>query len=133
MRFGIELSYGASLFCTGERSEVLAETEGADALLKRSAMAAVETLQKRLEFEGTGDVLFDVDKFASRELFPAGADGNVVAETAEEELDFREGESHVAGEADKKEAMDGVRWVTTLAVEALRWGEETHFLIIADG
>jgi len=123
MGFGEELSYGARLFCAGERAEVFAEAKGTYTLLKRRAMAAAETLQERFELEGAGDVLFDVDEFACRELFPAGADGNVVTETAEEELDFREGESHVAGEANEKDAMDGIRWVTTLAAEALGWSE----------
>ena len=29
--------------------------------------------------------------------------------------------------------MDGVGGVTPLAAEALGWGEETHFFVVADG
>ena len=96
-------------------------------------MAAAETLQKHLEFEGASDVLFDFDELPGSEFFPTRADGRIVAEAAEEELDFREGEAHFAGEADEKDAMEGVGGVTPLAAEALGWSEETHFLVIADG
>jgi hypothetical protein len=64
-------------------------------------MAAVETLEEGFESERARDVLFHFDEFAGGEFFPAGADGSVVTEAAEEELDFGEGEAHVAGEADE--------------------------------
>lgn len=117
----------------GKEAEVFAEAECTDALLERRAVAAAETLQKRLELEGAGDVLFDFDELPGSEFFPARADGSIVAEAAEEKLDFREGEAHFAGEADEKDAMEGFGGVTPLAAEALGWNEETHFLVIADG
>lgn len=96
-------------------------------------MAAAEALQEPFEFEGAGDVLFDFGELPGGEFFPARADGSIVAEAAEEELDFGEGKSHFAGEADEEDTMNGVGGITTLAAETLGRGEEAHFLVIADG
>jgi len=64
--------------------------------------------------------LLDFVEFAGGEFFPARADGGVVAEAAEEELDFGEGEAHVGGEADEEDAMEASlekrRW------PPIRWG-----------
>jgi hypothetical protein len=72
-------------------------------------------------------------ELAGGELFPAGADGGVIAEAAEEKLDFAEGEAHVGGEADEEDAMEGVAGVAALAAEALGRREEAEFFVIADG
>lgn len=95
-------------------------------------MAVAKTLQERFEFERASNVLFDFDEFARRELFPAGADGSVVAEAAEEQLDFGEGEAHVAGKADQKDAMEGLGRVTALPTKALGRRQEAAFLVVAD-
>ena len=85
----------------GKGAEILAEAERTDALLERRAVAAAETLQKRLELQGAGDVLFDFDEFAGGEFFPARTDGRAIPEAAEEKLDFGESEAHFAGKADE--------------------------------
>jgi hypothetical protein len=117
----------------GEGAEVFAEAEGADALLERGATAAEETLEKGFELEGAGDVSLDFGEFVGGEFCPAGADGSVIAEAAEEELDFGMGEAHVGGEADEKDAVEGVGGIAALAAEALGRGEQTAFFIVADG
>ena len=96
-------------------------------------MAAQQGLEKAFELEGAGDSLIDFGEFSGGEFLPAGSDGSIVVEAAEEELDFGEGEAHVAGKTNKQDAMKGVGRVTALAAEALGWGEETHFFVIADG
>jgi hypothetical protein len=63
-------------------------------------VAAEEALEEEFEFEGAGDVLFDFDELSGSKFFPTGTDGSIVAEAAEEELDFGEGEAHVGGKAD---------------------------------
>jgi hypothetical protein len=69
-------------------------------LLEGGTAAVEETLKKGFELERAGDVLLDFEELTVGEFFPAGANGGVVAEAAEEELDFGEGEAHVRGEAD---------------------------------
>jgi len=96
-------------------------------------VAAEEALKEGFEFEGAGDVLIDFDEFAGGKFFPAGADGSVIAEAAEEELDFVEGEAHVGGKADEQDAMKGVGGVAALAADPLGRCEEAAFLIVADG
>lgn len=96
-------------------------------------MAAAETLEEGFESERAPDVLFHFGELPGGELFPARADGSIVAEAAEEKLDLREGEAHVAGEADEEDAINGVRGVTALAAEALGRGEEAHFFVVANG
>jgi len=102
-------------------------------LLKRGAVAALKAMEERLELEEAGDVLLDFGKFPGGEFFPARSDGRVVAEAIEEELDFGQGETHITGKADQKDAIKGVTWVAALATDALGRGEETAFLIVADG
>ena len=96
-------------------------------------MTVEEALEKGLELEGARDVLIDFDELASSELFPARADGSIVAETAEEKLDFAEGEAHVSGEADQEHARKGIACVAALAACALGRGEQTAFFVVADG
>ena len=52
-------------------------------------------MEEGFEFEGAGDGLIDFVELAGGELFPAGTDGSIVAEAAEEEHDFGKGEAHV--------------------------------------
>jgi hypothetical protein len=110
-----------------------AEAKAIDTVLKRGAVAAKEALEERFELERAGDRLIDFDEFARGEFFPAWADGGVIAETVEKEFDFGEGEAHIAGETDQKDAMERVGGITTLAAEALGRGEKTAFFVIADG
>jgi len=114
-------------------AEVGAEAEASDTELEGGTVAAKEALKEGFEFEGAGDVLIDFDEFSCGELFPARADGGVITEPAEEELDFGEGEAHVGGEADEEDAMEGVAGIAALAADTLRRGEEATFLIVADG
>ena len=76
-------------------AEFGAEAEAIDAELERGAVAAEEALEEGFEFEGAGDGLIDFAELAGGELFPAGTDGSIVAESAEEEFDFGKGEAHV--------------------------------------
>jgi hypothetical protein len=116
----------------GKGAEVFAEAEGADALLEGGAVAMEEALEEGFEFEGTRDVLFDLGDFSGSELFPTRAYRSVIAEAAEEELDFGKGEAHFAGEADEEHAVEGVAGVTALAAAAVGRGEKAHFFVIAD-
>jgi hypothetical protein len=117
----------------GEREQVFAEAEAADALLERSAAAAKEALEKGFEFEGAGDVAIDFGDFFGSEFSPARADGSVFPEAGEEELDLGEGKAHVAGEADQKSAMEGFAGIAALAADALWRGEKTESFVVADG
>jgi hypothetical protein len=114
-------------------AQVFAEAEAADASLERGAVAAEEALEKRFELERTGDVLIHFGELSGREFFPSWADGGVVAETAEEELDFGEGEIHFAGETDEEGAIEGLAGITALAAGAMGRGQKSHFFVVADG
>ena len=96
-------------------------------------MAAEQALEEGFEFEGAGDVLFDFGELAGGEFFPARADGGVVAEAAEEELDLSEGEAHVGGEADEQDTMEGVAGIAALTADPLGRDEDAHFFVVADG
>ena len=93
----------------------------------------LKLLEKGFETEGAGDAGFDLGEFSGGELFPARADGSVVAEAVEEELDFREGEAHFSGEADEQDAVERVRRIAALAAGAMRGSEEAEFFVVADG
>lgn len=116
-----------------DKAEIFAEAEGGDALLERSAMAILKLLEKGFETEGTGDAGFDFGELSGGELFPARADGSVVTEAAEEELDFREGETHFSGEADEQDAVERVEGIAALAASTVRRSEEAEFLVVANG
>jgi hypothetical protein len=96
-------------------------------------VAAKEALEERFELERAGDILVHFGDLSGSEFFPAGADGSVVAEAAEEKLDFGEGETHVAGKADEQDAIEGVAGVAALAAGAVGRGEKAAFFVIADG
>jgi hypothetical protein len=113
--------------------EVCAEAEGADALLERDTATAEEALEEGFEFEGAGYGLIDFGEFAGGEFFPARADRGVVAEAAKEDLDFGERETHVGGEADEEDAMEGVAGIAALATDPLGRCEEAHFFVVANG
>jgi hypothetical protein len=102
-------------------------------LLERGTVAVLKAMEERLEPEGAGDVLLDFGKFPGGEFFPARSDGRVVAEAVEEELDFGQGETHVAGKADEQDAIKGVSRIAALATDTLGGGEEAAFLVVADG
>ena len=76
---------------------------------------------------------FDFGQFSSGELFPARADGGIVAEAAEEQLDFTEREAHLAREANELDAVESVRRIAALAAGAVGRSEEAEFLVVADG
>jgi len=114
-------------------AEFGAEAEAIDAELERGAVAAEEALEEGFEFEGASDGLIDFAELAGRELFPAGTDGSVVAEAAEEEFDFGEGEAHVRGEAYEEDAMEGVAGIAALPADTLGRDEQAHFFVVADG
>ena len=122
-----------SLGAVGEEAHVFAEAEGADTLPKRSAMATKKTMEKGFEFEGTGNALFDFGELAGGKFFPARADGSVIAKATEEELDLDKSEAHVAGEADEKDAIEGVGRIAALTADALGRSEEAALFVIADG
>jgi hypothetical protein len=116
-----------------EVAEVGAEAEALDTDLERNTAAMKQVREERFKAEGTPDVVFDFGDFAGSESFPARADGSVVAETVEEELDLAEGEAHVGGEADQQNAMECGAGIAALATDALRRGEEAHFFVVTDG
>src|SRR5882672_9805950 len=95
-------------------------------------MAVEEGLEEGSELEGAGDGLSDFEERTVGEFFPARANWCVVAEAAEEELDFGKGEAHVRGEADEEDAMEGVAGIAALAAGPLACGEEAHFFVVAD-
>jgi len=95
-------------------------------------VTAEEALEKGFEFEGAGDVLFDFGELAGSEFFPPRADASVIAEAAEEEFDFGEGEVHVGGETDEKDTVEGVGGITALAAEALGRSEKAAFFVVAN-
>ena len=92
-----------------------------------------KALEKRFELERAGDVLLDFAKLATGEFFPARPDGRVVTEAAEEELDFGESEAHFGGEADEKDAGEGVARIAALAAFALGRDKEAAFFVVTDG
>src|SRR5882762_8550503 len=96
-------------------------------------MAVEEALEEGFELEGTDDTLLDFVEFARGEVFPARANWCVVAEAAEEELDFGKGEAHVGGEADEEDAVERVGGITALTADALGRDEDAHFFVVADG
>lgn len=109
------------------------EAEAIDAELEGGAAAVEKMLEERLQAKAAGDVLIDFEELAGGEFFPAGAYRTVIAEAAEEELDFAEGEAHVGGETDEKYARNGIACVMALATEALGRGEQAAFFVVADG
>lgn len=117
----------------GERTEVFAEAEGADALRERGAAAAKEALEEGFELEGAGDVQVDFGDFSGGEFSPARADRDVFAKAVEEEFDFGEGETHFASVANQQNTMEGVAGIAALTAEALGRSEKAHFFIVTDG
>ena len=117
----------------GDEAKVFAKAQGSDALLEGSAVAMLKVLEKSLETEPAGDAGVDFGEFSGGEFFPARADRCVVAKTVEEELDFREGEAHFAGEADEEDAVEGARGIASLATGAMRRSEQAELFVVADG
>src|SRR5260370_23427250 len=107
-----------------KEAEVGAEAEAIDAELEGGAAAVEEPLKEGFELEGASDVSLDFAELAGGEFFPAGAYRSVIAEAAEEELDFAEGETHVSGEADEEDARKGVTGRARLAAARLGRSEE---------
>jgi hypothetical protein len=77
--------------------------------------------------------LLNFAELACGEFFPARADGRVVPEAAEEELDLAECEAHVAGKADEQDAMKSVAGIAPLAADTLGGGQQADFFVVADG
>jgi hypothetical protein len=113
-------------------TEFGAEAEAIDAELEGGAAAMEKALKKGFELDRAGDILLDFDEFPGGEFFPALADGSVVAETAEEELDFGERETHFGGEADEKDARESVAGIAALSASAVGRGEQAAFFVVAD-
>jgi hypothetical protein len=114
-------------------AEFFAKAEGVNALPKRGAAAAEETLKKGFELEGTGDIALDFDELAGGKFFPTRADGSVTAEATEKEIDFREGKVHVACETDEEDAIESVGGIAALAANTLWRDEEATLFVVADG
>jgi hypothetical protein len=117
----------------GQDAEIFAKVETLDADLKRSAAAMEQMLEEGFETEGTLDGVLDFGDFAMGEFFPARADGSVVAEAVEKELDFGKGKAHFAGETDEQDTVKGVDRIATLAPGAMRRRKKADFFVIADG
>jgi len=93
----------------------------------------LKILEKSFEPEPAGDAGFDFGELAGGEFFPARADGGVVAEAVEEELDLGKGEAHFACETDEQDAVESVGGIAALAAGAVRRSKEAEFFIVADG
>jgi len=87
--------------------------------MKGAATAVEETPEELLHAAGPGDALLHFGDFASSELFPARADGSVVAEAVEKESCFAEGEAQLPGEADEQDAVEGSSRIAALAAGAV--------------
>ena len=92
-----------------------------------------QILEKDFQAERAGDRVFNLGEFLCGQFFPARADRNIIPKPAEEELDFGEGEIHLAGEANQQDTVEGVRRVTTLAADTVGRSEQTEPFIVADG
>ena len=117
----------------GDEAKVFAEAEGADALFEGSTAAAEKTLKQSFQAEPAGDAGFNFGEFLCGEFFPARADGSVVAQAAEEELDFGKGKIHFSREANEEYAVEGVGGIAALAAGAMRRSEQAEFFVVADG
>ena len=102
-------------------------------MLEGDAAAMLKILEKSFEAEPAGDAGFDFGELSGGEFFPARADGGIVAEAVEEELNFGKGETHFAGEADEQDAVQGVGGIATLAAKAVRGSEQAEFFVVTDG
>jgi len=69
-------------------------------------VAMLKILEERFEAKGAGDAGFDFGELSGGEFFPARADGSVVAEAVEEELDFGKREAHLSREANQEDAVE---------------------------
>ena len=114
-------------------AEFFAKAEDVNALPKSGAAAAEETLEKGFELEGAGDIALDFDELAGGKFFPTRADGSVIAEAAEEQLDFGKRKVHVAREADEEDAIEGIGRIAALSADALWRGEEATLFVVTDG
>jgi|SRR5215467_761389 len=93
----------------------------------------LEILEKSLEAKRPGDAGFKFGELSGGEFLPARADGSVVAEAAEEEPDFGEGETHFASETNEQDAVESVVRIAALAARAVRRSEEAEFFVVANG
>jgi len=92
-----------------------------------------KVLEKSFEAKPAREAGFDFGELSGGEFFPARADGSVVAEAVEEELDFGEGETHFAREANEHDAVEGFAGIAALVAGAMRRSEQTEFFVVADG
>lgn len=122
-----------SLDTSSNEAEVLAQAQSGDALFEGGAVAAKKALEKSFETQRAGDAGFDFGEFSGGELFPAGADGRIVAKPVEEKLDFGKRETHFSGETDEQDAVKGVERITALAAGAMRRSQQAEFFVVADG
>ena len=70
--------------------------------------------------------------FGGGQFAPASAGGCGGGEAVKEQLDFRQREAGVFGEADEREPVDGFRGVDAAAVLARRGREQAGFLVEAN-
>jgi hypothetical protein len=77
--------------------------------------------------------LIHFGQLASGKFLPAGADWRVVAEAAEEKLDFGERETHFGRETDEENTAEGMVGVAALSAFAFGRREEAALFVIADG
>lgn len=85
------------------------EAEALNADLKRRTAAKQQVLEKRFQPERTLDAALDFNEFAASQSLPSRADRGIVAETAEKESNFIEGEVHFARETNEQDAVESVR------------------------
>jgi hypothetical protein len=64
-------------------------------------VALEEVLEKQLQAEEALDAFLDFSDLAMGEFSPARANGRVVAQAVEEQLDLVESETHFTGETDE--------------------------------
>jgi hypothetical protein len=118
---------------TSDEAEIFAEAERGNTLLERSAVAMEQVLEKSFEKERASYAVFDFRELFRGELLPARTHWSIVPKTTEEELDFGEGEAHLAGETNEQDAVESVGRVATLAAGAVRRRQQTESFVVADG
>jgi hypothetical protein len=92
-----------------------------------------EMLEERFQAKRTLNHFIHFADLVMGEFLPAGADGGIVVQAVEKEFDLAEGETHFAGEANEKRAVEGVARITALTSRAVRRGEQAHFFVVAEG
>jgi hypothetical protein len=114
------------------QEQVGAQAEPINTILERRTVALEQVLEQRLEAVQTFDIPLHLFDLAMSQLFPAGANRDVLAQTTEEEFDFPQGKTHVAGETDEQDTVNDFLGITALATGAVRNCKKAYPFIVAN-